>query len=170
MRPLLIMKVQIRNGVFETNSSSVHAICIAKKNSAVNPKLIPKKQVFKRGDFDWDEAKLSTPDEKASYLYSAIVCLGQHPEYRWMEKKLEQMVWDMGITPEFEPETEEVYTNVNHYGETLEFVLRVLHSEKALKRYLYSDQSFVLTGNDNEPETYPHVNIDYKADVYWKMN
>lgn len=67
------MKVTIRENVWETNSSSVHAIAIPKKN-------IDKDQViaynytikFKHGEFGWEHDIYDDVYTKASYLYQAI--------------------------------------------------------------------------------------------------
>ena len=44
--------INIRHGLFETNSSSTHAICIAKKNDGL---VIPQSLDFILNDFGWDE-------------------------------------------------------------------------------------------------------------------
>ena len=58
------MKRQIRSGVFETNSSSIHSIAIPRSCKAVDSVS------FSIGEFgwEWDEA------DAANYLYTAI-CL-----------------------------------------------------------------------------------------------
>ena len=58
------MKKQIRRGVFETNSSSVHAICISKSNEYKTQDNVD----FIYGRFGWSPETLYTPEEKASYL------------------------------------------------------------------------------------------------------
>ena len=63
------MKV-IRSGVFETNSSSTHSICITKNN------ILDDKQDFIKftiGEFGWEHEKYTTHYEKAQYLYTAIL-------------------------------------------------------------------------------------------------
>ena len=65
---------QIRNNVFETNSSSVHSISI--DTSGLEPSYLSKnkdnKIVVKLGTFDKDDRLYTTQDEKLSYL---ITCL-----------------------------------------------------------------------------------------------
>ena len=56
--------IQIRSGVFETNSSSTHSICIPKKTkSTVN--FVD----FEIGEFGWENESV----DPASYLYTAIL-------------------------------------------------------------------------------------------------
>ena len=66
------MKIQIRRGVFETNSSSVHTITITKNPNNLK---FPKKLIFDSGDYGWEHACLNTPEEKASYLWETIKCI-----------------------------------------------------------------------------------------------
>ena len=66
--------IKVRQGVFETNSSSTHSICIAQTTDYI----IPDKVSFSVGEFGWEVDKLSSLSEKASYLYTAI---HTHSEY-----------------------------------------------------------------------------------------
>ena len=63
------MKRQIRKSVFETNSSSTHAICITKKKD--NYKL-PDHIDFEFGEFGWECKEYEDTYNKASYLITAI--------------------------------------------------------------------------------------------------
>lgn len=63
------MKRQIRKSVFETNSSSTHAICITKKKD--NYKL-PDHIDFEFGEFGWRYDEYSDPETKLSYLVTMI--------------------------------------------------------------------------------------------------
>lgn len=62
------MKRQIRRGVFETNSSSTHAICIAKGDYNLS-KYID----FTIGEFGWENNEYDDLYSKASYLITAIL-------------------------------------------------------------------------------------------------
>lgn len=68
------MKIQIRKGVFETNSSSTHAIVI-KNDSTIN--TYPEKVEFKLGEFGWEYDNYNDVETKASYLWTAIVGLAK---------------------------------------------------------------------------------------------
>lgn len=61
---------RIRNGVFETNSSSVHVISIQND---------PPKDIFplhiSRKYYGWGDEFLDTANEKASYFYTALAYL-----------------------------------------------------------------------------------------------
>lgn len=66
------MKTQIRNSIFETNSSSMHAIVVTgKKPHVYKPEW---EQVeFVTGRFGWDHTIYCDTPAKASYLWTAIV-------------------------------------------------------------------------------------------------
>lgn len=64
------MKTQIRRGVFETNSSSVHSISIIKDNFKGS---LPKRFVINyNGEFGWEGDTYDDSISKAAYLYQAI--------------------------------------------------------------------------------------------------
>lgn len=81
------MRLSIRNGVFETNSSSVHAISVMPMDLAdpyskhefdyyVNDPdrgYSADKLVFKPADFGWEFALLDRPSEKAAYFAALAV-------------------------------------------------------------------------------------------------
>ena len=65
------MKTQIRRGVFETNSSSVHSISIIKDDFKGS---LPKKFTIDcNGEFGWEVDTYDCPKSKAAYLYQAIL-------------------------------------------------------------------------------------------------
>ena len=50
------MLIKIRKGVFETNSSSMHSICISREG--ISGLKYPKKVFFKHGEFDRERKNL----------------------------------------------------------------------------------------------------------------
>lgn len=68
------MRIQIRNNVFETNSSSTHAICISKKNPST-AELQRTTVLFECGRFGWEVETYKDISSRASYLYQAILDL-----------------------------------------------------------------------------------------------
>lgn len=95
--------IKIRNGVFETNSSSVHAI-------AVDTRMDPNgweychdlerytddsdNEVleFVPRDFGWEYALLSKPVEKASYLSSLALCIAERNAYEQEKENSKERV------------------------------------------------------------------------------
>ena len=69
--------LQVRKGVFETNSSSVHTICISneKLSTSTNPFIDTYKKYgmkCKLGQFGWSADCIDYESGKLSYLYTAI--------------------------------------------------------------------------------------------------
>lgn len=165
---------QVRIGVFETNSSSTHSICISTDRKEFL--LYPSHLVFKCGEFGWDEARLATPEEKASYLYSSMICLFDINELESSKAKILDYLAEEGITCEFEQPVYECggficNADIDHAGsdDHPDFIRKTIHSKKRLFRYLFSEKSFVLTGNDNN-DTDVDISVDYPHEEYYKGN
>ena len=65
------MKTQIRKSVFETNSSSVHSISIAKYNSKTDDHIVLEAVP---GQFGWEHELYESAFYKLSYLWTAVYC------------------------------------------------------------------------------------------------
>lgn len=162
------MKLKIRNNIFETNSSSVHAICI-KKDYKLKDSDIFKYVSFSRNDFGWEPAKYCCCDDKISYLFE--MCLDEdgknkkinftftdddHFDYKilsWEEDsccaRLLSFLQKRGIDVQvcFPILSDGGY--IDHcecWGDTIEILL---NNEEELESFIFSKDSFVLTGNDN---------------------
>lgn len=145
--------IQIRNGVFETNSSSTHSICISKKPVDADGCHVD----FHFGEFGWENDDADVAD----YLYTAIYELDRSGKKGLLDK-LKNILYSHGITYTFEkPKTvhydygdgdewDELDVGyIDHGYDTSEFVHAVLDNDDMLIRYLFSD-SHVYTGNDNQ--------------------
>lgn len=154
-------KIVIRNGMFETNSSSVHSICISKK-PVENVK--GKKIAFYLGEYGWEYETVDTPD----YLYTAIMCQSNSEE---LLDKLKSILDKYEIDYTFQPENKAKQYGIDHGWETDEFVNAVLEDEDLLLRCLLNDDSVVYTGNDNcrDDCCYPHRD-ETKFDYFMKGN
>jgi len=162
------MKQSIRRNVFETNSSSTHSLCVTKNN------ILDQKQEslnFSIGEFGWEENTLDSPSEKASYLYTAIlVCDGKMDCLESVKNALN----NNGIEYEFEePNFDDEYRYLNngyidHSGEIYDF-LDICNDEDKIMRFLFSSESFILTGNDNA-DSDVEINVDYDHEEYYKGN
>ena len=167
--------VKIRKGMFETNSSSTHTIIITDKNC--EPGAIVD---FRIGEFGWEFDRLDTIDEKASYLYT----MGCYLLGRDIYQDLYEILCRYGVkctcTEPAEFDKGGGWLNngyVDHCGDgdSYDFVRDLLAHEKLLIRYLFSPESFVITGNDNcyekEYNWYKkQTDVDYKHREYYKGN
>jgi len=164
------MKV-IRSGVFETNSSSTHSICITKNN------ILDDKQDFIKftiGEFGWEHEKYTTPYEKAQYLYTAIL---ENKQYDLIYK-IKTILDSHNIKYEFEEP--KFYTSsdgkykylaygyIDHSDELDDF-LEICEDEDKLMKFLFSSESFIITGNDNDDYNVD-INVNYPHDEYYKGN
>ena len=133
--------IQIRQNVFETNSSSTHSICIAREI-----KTIPEKIVFHPTYAGRAEREISAPD----YLYAAMAAQGRE----YFEEGIE-IISDFldhhNVEYTFEPvEWVEDWDyakdcGVDHGGNARDFTDDVLNNESLLARFLFGD-SIVYTG------------------------
>lgn len=144
------MKYQIRNGVFETNSSSMHAVCIP--SAKTYPEKLPSKIKFtiNKDGYGWQNNVLRSTYEKANYLWSAILTYYSIPE-EVQEKRqtITDILNDHGIEAFFE-EPEDEYDNFYVDQPWLAKCLDgIFATEDSLMSYLFGD-SMVITGNDNE--------------------
>ena len=173
--------INIRKGLFETNSSSTHAICIGKDNHNLE---IPSELTFQVGEFGWEERFLYDIEDRASYLYTLLlhICDGV------IEEKLEniknhiyELLGSVGCDCEFIPPTigkygwlEDGY--VDHDYEAVDFVRKIINNDKMLLKYLFSPDSFIVTGNDNSEwfdewaDEFEASKESKKVDIYYKWN
>lgn len=145
------MKRQIRRGCFETNSSSTHAICIAKTD--VNKEDLPSHVTFTHGEFGWENDEYSDLWSKASYLYQAICSCYEGDEKAEVINKITETLGEYSVSCDFEPDKDKEWGDgyIDHGYETIDFVKAVLEDSDKLLRYLFGD-SFVVTGNDNSDD------------------
>ena len=154
--------IQIRKGVFETNSSSTHSIAISKK-----PVTIGKYMSFNIGEFGWENGCADTAD----YLYTAILEQDNSSE---LLDKLKKILDKYSVKYNFEEPKYETSSNgeykwleygyIDHGDELGDFLDAVLSNEDLLMRYLFGD-STVYTGNDNQDSVPSGCNI--AEEYYW---
>lgn len=168
---------QERRCVFETNSSSTHSICIAtNRNTELS---YPDKLIFYCKDFGWSFDRLETPEEKAAYLYASLLNLYSRGKAQEVMAFIMEALASVGVECEFD---EAIYQNcgrdyyvenasVDHCGDgdLQRFVDQTTSNKGRLLRYLFSKDSFVLTGNDNS-DTDVDIHVTYPHEEYYKGN
>lgn len=159
--------IKIRKNVFETNSSSTHSICITKTNNLL---AIPEKVVFKLAYFGWEKEIYSDTEHKASYLYSAIKEIEKYDNKekarKWLDFIGETLLKN---NVDYEFIDDEKFYGIDHVYDLVDFIDAVCHSEKRLLRYLFSVESFVITGNDNS-DSCVGICEPYRHEEYYKGN
>ena len=144
--------IQIRNSVFETNSSSTHSIAIPRSCDNVN--YIS----FHIGEFGWEWAEV----DPADYFYTAIYeTSGSEDEVIEKIEKLKNILDERGIKYHFGKVKYHIwhgdrtnkdymsldYGYIDHGNELTDFVDELLDDGDKLMRFL--SMGFVFTGNDN---------------------
>ena len=183
------MKQQIRTGMFETNSSSVHALIIPMDE---RDDEIPKIIYVLHGDYDWDFRRYYHPNDNLSYLcqgiFSATIYNGA-PE-RPIEKRMattEQIIRsfvkpfeDMGIEIRFFDDYFDVSDDAtwhdngcfDHSSEFMETVYNELKDDfEKVKRFVFSGK--LATANDNTDGYIEFLQHDVDPqfeEVLWKWN
>ena len=162
------MKTQIRKGLFETNSSSVHSIVIGNNGEDIYANL-PKEVFFHGGEFGWEHDVYNDIENKASYLYTSIVNSSDDIQHDIDCIKNTLAKWN--IEAKFEKLTDKNrfygFCYVDHAYENIELVKQLCENEELLMNYLFSDGSFVETGNDNDDTAFTqdppeNVLLDYE--------
>ena len=174
------MKRQIRQGVYETNSSSCHALCIATDTEY----SFPDKVEFGFGDFGWNFDKLSSRQERANYLYTCLAYVRDIDRLKEYIRFIHMTLKKNGVETFFEDFKLSIYGwnsddvefyiepndgYVDHGDNTRTFVDAVCSDEKLLLDYLFSDKSYILTGNDNDDRDVT-INEDYPHEEFYKGN
>lgn len=153
--------INVRQNVFETNSSSMHSICIAKQNNYDIPSTLH----FGFGEFGWENRILYSTEAKASYLYTALldfVDSDHKDEFEDYKNYIYKTLGDNGCDCDFADVHYDKYGwcddgYIDHGYELREWIYMLRHSPKKLLRFLFSPDSFIITGNDNGDTYYETV-------------
>ena len=145
--------IQIRDNVFETNSSSTHSLCISKEK--FDPKNIPEYlNITADEDFGWRRDTYSTAEEKANYIYEVMCECGMIAELKDFKSKIKKL----GIKASYPRMKKDKWDDiviggyVDHAGEAAPFVHELLKDEDKLCRFLFDYKSVVYTGSDGEDD------------------
>ena len=150
-------KIQVRRGLFETNSSSTHSIVIGNNGEDIYANL-PEEVYFGGGEFGWEHEEYRDTQSKADYLYTVIVKLHLLEAIPYITETLKK--W--GINAKFQELVEKTSWGGNTYKDFSNFcyvdhaynaeglVKEILKDEALLMNYLFSYGSFIETGNDEE--------------------
>lgn len=182
------MKTQMRQGIFESNSSSTHVLCIPKDRKI--PAILPKELKVDFDEYGWT---CDCRTDTFEYLCTAIYDIGDVDVVDEAMETLSNILAKYGINLI----KKDVKTNtttwrdapyryydidgyVDHAGELQDFIKDLFNDEEKLMTFLFGD-SMIYTGNDNSgtPNCYVEVgdwdyelrsDIAKKYDIYVKGN
>lgn len=141
--------IEIRKGIFETNSSSVHALVIPKDQQIVIPNIIH----LKGGQFGWEYEK---EYDTINYLYEAC-------RYRGEDEVAKLIAFLEKHNIEVIVNERHGYTYVDH-GDEIPFD-DLFNNEQLLERFLFGTDSYVQLGNDNNRDKNPKYN-EFDSNLY----
>lgn len=160
--------INVRKGVFETNSSSTHAIIIAREGTETYDHID-----FRIGEFGWECEMLRFPEEKASYIYTLACYIYD----RDVADEISELLSPYGIKCTFSrrpifSETYHCLDNgyVDHGCNGEKLVKDVLADPALMIDFLFNGESYVETGNDNDDEPVGTVLPKCEYVKYYKGN
>lgn len=156
---------QIRKNLFETNSSSTHVITIANNSDDDFKNNLPETIEFNVGEYGWEFERYDDMQSRANYLFTGVLVNGLGEcidNIRGILKK-----WNVeAIFPELEKikcgyssgyyyilkdEPNKCFY-IDHSSELEDFIKQLCDDETFLMNYLFSPESFIATGNDNDDD------------------
>lgn len=145
---------QIRTGVFETNSSSVHSICIANDMPDMDKWRGTVLRV-KGDDYGWSMEELADPESRMSYMYTAFMSQFTFEE---VQNRLTEVFREYDIELDFEEPRyrHSKYSgidyydcNIDHAYELADFIQATWNDSSTMLSFVFGEKSFVHTGDDN---------------------
>lgn len=144
---------QIRKSIFETNSSSSHSFTIAKKVRKIYDTLPVDENgtiEFTGGEFGWEWEKFNDALTKANYC--AIAGMNDPDRRALFEQVIKDVTGAKNIVYKFElPDPANGRFNFDSYidHQSLD-TARELFEYSKLKNFIFSTESWLFGGNDNE--------------------
>ena len=137
-----------RSNIFETNSSSVHAIVVKTSGKVEIPKSLPEVICFSEGelDFGWEQDTYNTYLEKLAYLYSATI---HFEDLRPILLRYSEEVGIHVLTSE--GGDAEGWCGIDHCDEFTD-IRKILKDLDSFKQFVFCPGSFITTGNDNSSD------------------
>lgn len=116
------MKISIRRGVFETNSSSSHSLSICGGSDCENKYLCHYEDnvvITSPGEYGWNGPTLCSPDERLSYIITMVFEQYRNEHYLTKKEGQRWLVYDaykLMDTPEFKEIEKCIVENTEYTG------------------------------------------------------
>jgi len=174
------MTQQIRKSVFETNSSSSHSLTLAAGDLVKTPFNLDVLRLgtlqLGLGDYQWEWYRYYDTDNKAQYLMTQLFHYNGIPDGEPAEVTRElrhNAQFDMlcrvieeqtGVKLEAYPGSQ---GSIDH--DSVGNCLEVFESEETLRTFLFSESSYIETGNDNSGPS-KTIESDRGAVAYYRAH
>lgn len=163
------MLVNIRKAVFETNSSSTHSISICEDSKGILDTIVPDDSgtiVLEGGQFGWEWKKYNDSLTKANYC--AVFAFEDAEQTNMLVELLTEHTGAKAISVLARREDYSSY--IDHQSAACEggAAKEVFKSKDSLKKFIFSRDSWLFTGNDNEqapPNFYDNTDEIYTHDL-----
>ena len=140
--------------IFETNSSSSHAITLAKSKSKIDQTIEPENGVIEVmvGEYGWEVDSYYTPMEKASYIATAIMNYKKSvlPRFKRVIRKVTGA--KKVIIPKLDGDFYE-YGYIDHQSAPDKWGNpgwdKILNTDAGMEKFIFSSKSSFMTDNDN---------------------
>lgn len=153
------MKV-VRQGVFETNSSSTHSISIATQTQGALMDTLPLDKervlILEGGEFGWEEASYKDALTKANYMAIYALQWGKEESGKFI-KIFEDVVKEQtgarkieyAFTTSWQAGPDEVFAYIDHQSVENKNYHYVFQDREKLRQFIFNPLSVLKTDNDN---------------------
>lgn len=146
--------ITIRNGVFETNSSSIHTICIPKKRYV---DYLPNKLTFGIEGFGWGPSLHAYPSNLnylnvfLNFLKTDKWCPNSAERYTRYKEAVDKFLADNEIEGEFleQPEDWTRHGYIDHESECDSIFDKIFADPEMMENFLLSPGNYIICINDN---------------------
>lgn len=140
--------IQIREGIFETNSSSTHAVAAKFPKDGVYhlPDGLPpidEPIILTGGEYGWENSVNYDWESKANYIATYAWHSGRQQDIDLLIKVIEDFT-DRKVKIDINSED----TGIDH--QSSDVPEEIFENYETIKAFLFCDRSFYTTGNDNE--------------------
>ena len=139
------MIIKKRSSVFETNSSSIHSLCIPNNMAYQIPDYVD----YRLEQYGWGP---DIVDDTGSYLYTALMKLGDIDHICQLKDVLYRHgVKDVQLERADRHNWLEFW--VDHVEDLKPFIEEIFADEEKLLRFLFTPGAVVYITNDNDPDS-----------------
>lgn len=139
----------VRRGVFETNSSSTHALVIHSLDYKEDDSGLYEEHSVSTGEFGWDFGLYTTPSSKLSYLLTYAYAMNDIDFYLLIKNTFPNFNIHLHILNGRLDDLKEYNGYIDHAGE---LDIDIFKNPDILKAFVFNEENFIVTSNDNDGE------------------